>query len=543
MAIDSRGDVGVFITPSTITAVQARRSPGRIEVVAVGAVDTPKGAMDGGRVKDPASVGQAIRGLLRHLNIRSRSVRVALSSSSYGLRALRFPEVPRQERRAMVRGEMEEKGTLPNGSDGFDFLWTPAPADSGRRQADAYVYYTGDAAVDSIRETIRAAGLRLEIVEPASLTLVRAYLAGNLTPSALLCPSKKHSDLCIFDGAHIRSLRRIPTGWDDFLSRPDIADYSETVMPSLSSPPPVGGRYDFSAEGDEAGGEEADWEIRETLNDAVSNSDASFLTSEVARSLAFFAREHPDASRPESLVILGPEDIVANMSAFLADGLSVPVLSVNPLEGFDMPAAQGGTSHDYLVAIGAAIGEAEGAVPALDLAQQTATTRTRRQAPVVLMAGMGGATAWMLLSIIAAIALSVLSGNATNESALITQEIKRIQDERAPLLREQAVLEATKQAQVQGQVPAASILGRVAAATPPGVTLTGLKCTADGKINVEGKSRDTDSMQRFARALGEGKVIKSPSFEMMKQDAKEGLTFRIVSRFRAPAPPATVDKK
>ena len=66
--------------------------------------------------------------------------------------------------------------------------------------------------------------------------------------------------------------------------------------------------------------------------------------------------------------------------------------------------------------------------------------------------------------------------------------------------------------------------------------LTNFKVSRDGKITLEGKATNSVTMQRFADELGKGKVVKSPVFEAMRQDPKEGLTFRIVSVFRG-APP------
>jgi Tfp pilus assembly PilM family ATPase len=529
MAIDNRGyGVGLLITTHAIVGVQIRAQRGRVEVISRGSVETPPGSVEGSAILGPSQVAQALRNLRSQMNLQTRSASVALLTPGYQMRTLRLPDVPAAERRTLVRGELEEGAVLPIAGGAFDFLWLPVPTQEGRRQVDACVYYTNDATVDETRETLRLAGLRLDTIEPASLAMMRAYLAGMALrqPIALLCPSERHSDLCIHDGSRVRLMRRIPAGWGD-ASRPSAPSLGDMAAESGEGEPfsftapleePVDSLEGAAAVGAPGAGLQA-------------SSPMTFLVSEVSRSFAFYAREYPDAPRPQALIILGFASVVQDMEYYLADALSIPVSAKDPLISMDLPApvttVSGNEQGGYMAAIGTALGDVDAAIPLVDISQQEQVAQARRRAPGVLLVGMAGSAIWMVAAAIASISLTLLEGAAIEENARLTREIERIKQEQAPKLRYQQLLTAAKAAQARSQVPASAVLGRVAASTTPGVSLTSMQLDKEQRVIIEGRATNTGSVQRFALALARGRSVRSPVFEMMKKDKSGELTFRI----------------
>ncbi len=218
MASDTRGaTLGLFIGKESIVAVFVRTDHGGTRITASGQAATPSGSVTEGAVMDPVRLGHAIRILLRTMKARPSSAVVAVPPEVCGMRAFRLPEVPERERRALVRGELETVEALRLGAGAFGFLWSEAPAQEDRKEADVFAFYCDDPIVDGIRETLAVAGLRLTAIEPYSIAVMRAYVRTRevLKPVALLCPSANHSDLCILDGKEVRYLRRIVGGWDD----------------------------------------------------------------------------------------------------------------------------------------------------------------------------------------------------------------------------------------------------------------------------------------------------------------------------------------
>jgi Tfp pilus assembly PilM family ATPase len=562
MSRESRGqaETGLVISEDAILVVETRLVRDAIKVGVHGATELPRGAVSGPVIADPPVVAQALRKLWRELNLQNRQVTVTLLSPGYAMRALRLPNIPLGEQRRLVRGELEEVGALSFGSGAFDFLWVPLPPEGNKRQADAYVYYTNDATVEGVRQALRLAGLQLEYLEPFSLTMMRAYLASmpQRQPIALLCPAEKHSDLCIHDGNQVRHLRRIPAGWAEF-ARKDATtglgfmydrEYDREERSQESGPGGLARLPFLLGPEEEASHGELDSASTEDSVGSSSglrrSSSMAFLASEVMRSLAFYAREYEEWARPQMLAILSPANIVDDFRTLLADSLSIPLVEADALAAFDLasPALSLGprnAQQSYLAAIGAAIGDIEAAIPRVDVSQQETAAKTRRNAPVVLLMGMAASTVWMIMSAIAAITLALLQSNRETESVRLDQEIAAIKTQRTPLLNYQKISNAATAAATNAQIPAAAILGRLAKSSTPGVSVTSLHITPDGKVSVEGKALDTLSIARFVSNLGQGQSVQAPAFEMMKQDADQSLTFRIAGRSHAPAPAAKAD--
>src|SRR5688500_5964113 len=96
--------------PEVITVLQAASTGDRTAIVGRWETDTPPGSLQGGAIQDPARLTAALRALWRKAGLRERSVSVVLPASGYSMRNLRLPDLPAAERRAVVRGELEQNG-------------------------------------------------------------------------------------------------------------------------------------------------------------------------------------------------------------------------------------------------------------------------------------------------------------------------------------------------------------------------------------------------------------------------------------------------
>jgi type IV pilus assembly protein PilM len=513
-----------------------------VQFLSRGAVETPAGSLSGTEILEPQRMAQAVRSLWRRLGLTTRSVSVALLPSGYTLRTMRLPEAPERERHALVRGELEQLSALPYGGGGFGCLWMTSPAPGVSHQADVAAYYAGDTLIDSVRQTLSLAGLRLESMEPSSIAMMRAYLATRSPrqPVALLCPAERYTDLCVHDGHQVRHVRRIPTGWQDAVQAvgPEMGNplFVEAPAPplNLSDVPPLAG---WPADESEPGFEEG-------KTAPQSSSRTSFLVSEVARSLAFYAREHEDEARPQELVLLGPDRVIRDLQGLLSQIETLPVVAADPLPALDLPRPADSPNgealpEEYLAAVGVALGGAgvDAGIPRVDVSQQEAAATTRRRAPRVLLAGMAGSTIWLCLSAAAAIGLTLLESRAIEENGRLTQEIATIKAERAPLLQAAARAQAAQALQAKAQIPALSVLGRIAVATPPGVALTNLQLSPDGKTALDGQTLSLNQVQILALLAGQGRPLQSPIIEKVAQDNNGIVTFHIDARFKEPAPP------
>lgn len=185
------------------------------------------------------------------------------------------------------------------------------------------------------------------------------------------------------------------------------------------------------------------------------------------------------------------------------------------------------------MAAGAALGRLnwDNGIPVVDVSQQEEAARTRRRAPVALLAGMAGSTLWMIGSATAAIVLTMLESNVMAENGRLTTAIEKTHKEQAPALWYQQTREAAMASQAMAQIPAGSVLGRVAASTVPGMALTQLNVAHDGTITINGNAINIADVQRFATTLGEGKSVRNPVVQAMHQDPKGGLSFQVIGKF------------
>ena len=527
MASDTRGSsLGLYLSSEVIIAVFVRSTRGRPRVAAVGTTPTPRGAMEGATVTDPPRLGQAIRSLLRTMKSRATSASVCLPPSATGMRSFRLPEVPERERRALVRGELETSGALPIGAGAFGYIWTTALSEEEREEADVFAFHTEDPVVDGVREALRVANLRLECIEPYSVSTMRAYLTTreDAGPIALLCPSESHSDLCIHDGARVRYIRRIAGGWEDIRYAAAVAtSSSEATVGSGVRPVPL--------VSEETTAPPVGAEAPSGLTSDVT-STRTFLASDVSRSFAFYSREYKDADVPRSLVILSPRRFADDIAQTMVSVVPIPVNGEDLSSELEVPETYEGEQGllGFSAAAGVCMTDGLALMPRVDVSRQEAAAVTRRQAPSVLLVGMGGSTVWMILAAAASIALTFMQSSAQQENARLRQEIQAEWERHAGPLRNQEIFNAAREEQIKVALPAAAALAAVAVAHGDTRTLTlkSVRLEPGARVSIEGTALTPEIMQRFADNLSKTGAVRNPTFDMMHQDRDKLFTFRIV---------------
>lgn len=518
MAADTRGtNLGLFISPDVIIAAFSRSSRSGSRVAAVGTTTVPHSSVDGTSIRDPARLGSAIRALLRGMRSRASSASVVLLPSASAMRAFRMPDAPAREQRLLVRGELEQTGALPIGAGAFGFLWLPAPAEEERKEADVFAFYADDALVDGVREALRVANLRLDAIEPYSVATMRAFLVArpDSGPVAMLCPWADHTDLCIHDGGQVRYMRRIPGGWDE------IRYLRSSLAQSIGdSAKPLG----VSDAGESLS------PLPSTLGSDAGSSSANFLAAEVARSFAFYSREYKDSDVPRALVVLAPRAYADGIARAIEGVIPIPVTTDDPAVWLDVPEPSEGEQGalGYLAAAGAGLGDVGQVFPRVDTSRQEAAAIKRRQAPNVLLMGMAASTVWMLLVLVASVAIAFMQMSAERESGELKAAIGAEWAKREAPQRSQELFTAARKAQLKVALPAPTVLASIAQAYIDSLSIRTIKIESGGKVTVEGDAASPESMQMFAANLARTPGVQSPAFDMMHQDENGNLSFRIV---------------
>lgn len=484
----------------------------------------------------PARMARALRTLWNRGGFQRREVVLILPSALCELRTLRLPNVPERERRALVRGELEHAGVLPPGEGYFGFAWsepTPTPG----ALADAYAFCATASAIEPMRDALRDAGLILAGAEPISIAAMRAYLGScrQRGAVALLFPEEFHSDLCIHDGRVLRQLRRIPAGRMGAVESgppkpgarpaPRYALGSASVGETGAPPGPESGPgWGLPGKGDAAALSTAA-PSRAEWHPAPAHS---FLATEIARSLAYTAREFEDEPQPEALVVVADAVTARDFASALEGALRIPVRAGAGLAAFDLPRAThlgdaAVSEWGYYAAIGGALGPDAG-LPRLDLCagmrpQRAQFSRTDRRlltaAGVMLACGLAvtGTLRWREAALV-------------REHAALRLELARVQEARSPQARYMELQRLTD-AVSGGWSPAAAVLGRVAAAWSEDLELSTLTLGADGALVLEGRATGTAALHRFMARLSSGDLLGTPRLEGVTRDAEDRLRFRI----------------
>jgi hypothetical protein len=233
-----------------------------------------------------------------------------------------------------------------------------------------------------------------------------------------------------------------------------------------------------------------------------------------------------------------------------SEQLNLPVTTDDPLDTFGLPPFSTSLlpTHDaILAALGAALAETSSSVPPINVAIQEADAVSRRKAPTTLAFRLAGSTVWMLCALAAAVTLTVLEWKLQARRTAVTARVAAAVAERAGPERDEKVYAAAVGRIDLSAVPAGEVLGRVARAWTPGMTVNRVKLDAERKLDVEGLATTPEPMQTFSATLARGDVLVVPIFDMMKQQATGGYEFRVTAdwpdvagrRYDPPAPQTT----
>ncbi len=102
-------DIGVH----SIKLAQLRRKGSRVILTRFGQIETPKGVLEGGKVKDAEAVAQRVRLLMKRHRIREKKVLLSLSDQVVITRPVKMPKMTAKELKEAMRWEAEKYITLP----------------------------------------------------------------------------------------------------------------------------------------------------------------------------------------------------------------------------------------------------------------------------------------------------------------------------------------------------------------------------------------------------------------------------------------------
>jgi Tfp pilus assembly PilM family ATPase len=557
MANLRRSVLGIEIGTRDIRMVEIRGG-NPPQILKVGAVPLPPGAMDNERVVQVDAVADIIRGLHTRLGCQSRAAVVGMGIQSVVTRILAIPRVPDSELRFVLEGELAHYQILRAGTGAFDYFRLDAAATGDDSLPSVLLMAVEERIALSYRQAVERAGLQMLALEPITLGLFRAaYPMLEAEPAALcLAIAPQRSELSILDHGQIRLYRRLELGSNDFIrGRKSGGPFSggPVNLAGESAPhTPEPAPFQPSAFKLNPDDDTADLEEKETPAGGTGGSGslpplaggggagiipqvALSLANEVQRSLDYYQREYPNAtaisriivptSDPEAEAICDWLSQTLRMDVRVAELPSDPSLPRNvavqlePPQGLQFLSAAGlamqalTSEWKYVPRFNLAPGGQAVAVPV----ERDRLTAVFIIALCVLAGGLFTGTLWNR----EAQAVNRQSDNMRTTLGIVRQDYqnleKRIRDE-------QALSWIVK----SDNLPIPAMLDLVTQRMPEGVGLTGVQFQRNGHIIIEGNARNEQEFNMYYANIITCPHFVNPRFQNISTDPKTRITkFRI----------------
>lgn len=543
MPAKGRPVLGVDINPHEIRVVEMRGNWSHAEVLNVGAISTPPGAMEGDRIVNPDAVADALRGLLHQKGIGARDVVMGLAARSVITRVIDVPRVPEKELRTVIEGEMAHYQILREGAGTFDFMRLEEPEEGTETNPQVLLMAAEDMIVEGYREAAERAGLRLIALEPVLLSMYRAtYLQAQMQPTvACLSITYGKAEIAIMDHGQLRLYRRVDTGSDDLLTgRKTNAAAAGRSESSLL----------FNQEEEEAPAIKTPQSYG-----AINSSAANNLAIELQRSIEYYRREYPQSGAISHVLLATNDPELEALSAWLTDALSLELTVVAPPTAMAVTPDIGAqlslpAGLSYLGAAGLAMQELVGypkGVPRFDLSSVQRATSIVEHSRRRMTFALAAAVTILLFGVGAAFAIGGQANTLYRELTQQQQQLAaRQQEHQAQVSFMQTQQEQLNVLQAQG-FPFPRIVDAAASAVDPKAGLTDFSLDQGGRLLLAGDAASEKAIIKTLDGLRTCQYFDNPSLDSFDSNSNsdpKGRTVRFqissqLAGFRGPAPAAS----
>lgn len=496
-------ELGVHIGSDQLTMLVPSRD-GSSQSVALESVSLPAASV----YEDPmriAAAGPVLRRWIREKRIQPRRIRFALDFPQSRTRSFRLPWIPDADRIPVVRGELESLCGMEPDAGALDFLWLESGgSESSRGEADVIAFFLSETELEALEQLCASLGTVFDGAEPATIAATRTVLAQfSDQPTAVLHTAGEVCELVVSDGSKVRVVRRI-SGWTHSTDPTSVYEKpSQQEIPDIPgfAPEPPSSHASAPSAGDE------------------------FLVAELVRTLAFFARTFPQVESPRVVHVLGAEADIARLAraAEAYDLDCVPFAPDRRRVGCD--------ANSALAVHGVVMPSEAHGLGRLALKRQDRQARIRRRAPLLIRVAVAASFAVVAGATTATVALSREESRAIEGKLDETMRLAEIGERRGARMRYLATVEAANAMHRSASLPVPELLGRLAVAATPGVSVGKFEIHPDGNVQIEGDALDARQVEAFAERLSTRSRLGKPRFDSLRQDKEGRISFRVGARF------------
>jgi type IV pilus assembly protein PilM len=283
------------------------------ELVKFATVPTPKGAIEGGIIRNPDEIAAGVLQVWKGLNVKTTNIISTVPGQHVFVRQLTLPAMKKKELDQAVRFQAEGQIPIPASEVVLDYAIISE--NKTTKQIDVLVVATRKSVVQQLIHIFSQAKLTPKAFELESLALARVLLKSNkkkvMSGSDVIASvGAENTHISMFEGDIPRFTRSIPFG---------------------------GGRFTRSLAVERSIGlEEAE---RAKLSGELPDEADTLLqdfTSEVKRSIDYFQSQNKE-QMIKQIILAGGGANLGRLADYLSNRMNLPVLLGNPSEQVKIP--------------------------------------------------------------------------------------------------------------------------------------------------------------------------------------------------------------
>lgn len=322
--------IGLDIGSRKIKLVRVKKGARSLQIVKLGSIPTPPGAVEAGNIYNPEKLGYVVGELAKKLNLKGGPVTSAVSGPQVYTRNLVMPRMKLEELKEAVKYEATTFLPIPVEESAMDVLPLRNFEDEEGKKVEVFLVAVRRQQVENLQSVCKHAGLKLEAVEiePLAINRVISTAAGS-GPKAFLNIGTTRSYFSVFqDGVLV---------FNRYLSFGSSAFYQN---------------QNSDIEGQVEGGDniqiipgQEDYLVRDII-------------AEVARSVEYYTMQNPLGLG--DIYLCGGGSRLQGLDKAIASGINCAVQVANPLDLFSLPSdldeyQQRELRYDFTVALGLAV--------------------------------------------------------------------------------------------------------------------------------------------------------------------------------------------
>lgn len=320
-------DVGLDLTANELRCVAVTRRGKEIVLDRFCTGEIPSSVFAAGRVAEPAQLGVRIRQLLAENGIQARKAIISLSGKAAITRVIELPKMGPAQTRQAISLQINQYVPFPPGDTIYDYKPLPPREGGNASMQEVLLVATRASTVDSLIQTLRAAGIEpdgIKITSLAAWNLLETGITGYTQAVGIIDMRDTVTDLSFFLNCQFRLSRPVELGYNSIIGKvAQLLGVSSAEAEEYLRSDPV----DITIPEDEIDPTE-DNRMREALLNVFSG-----FVSELIRSIRYYESQAQRADRVGKLLLFGNMRIFPNLEKYLEDqtGLEVNLVNLSSL--------------------------------------------------------------------------------------------------------------------------------------------------------------------------------------------------------------------